>query len=82
MKILFAIISIFILISGCLGDNDDAGETRISEPRQKMRELVIEISEFSREIDPDFIIITQNGNELVMSDADADQMWKRLINIM
>ncbi|MGA1793423.1 MAG: endo alpha-1,4 polygalactosaminidase [Thermoplasmatota archaeon] len=64
------LVVVLLLVSGCLGDGEEDGHEDVSEPRQKMRDLVIEISEFSKSIDPEFIIVTQNGNELVMSDTD------------
>ncbi|MBN1389659.1 MAG: endo alpha-1,4 polygalactosaminidase [Candidatus Thermoplasmatota archaeon] len=69
---LFILMVICILTCGCLDDVEDNGHYNVSEPRQKMRDLVVEISTYSKGQCPDFIIITQNGNELVMSDTDPD----------
>lgn len=40
--------------------------------RQEMRSFVIGISEYSKAIDPDFIIISQNGIELVTISGEED----------
>lgn len=40
--------------------------------RQEMRDFVIQISTTAREQDPDFIVIPQNGIELITTDPDAD----------
>lgn len=58
---------LLIMMAGCIddGDKDD-----IPEPRQAMRELVINISTYAKGIDDGFMIITQNGNELLFSDSD------------
>ncbi|MGA1873646.1 MAG: hypothetical protein ACMUHY_08225, partial [Thermoplasmatota archaeon] len=65
-----ALVVVLLLVSGCLGGGEEDSQEEVKEPRQKMRNLVIEISEFSKDIDPDFIILTQNGNELLMSDTE------------
>jgi len=55
------------MMPGCIddGDKDD-----IPEPRGAMRELVINISTYAKGMHEGFILITQNGNELLFSDKD------------
>ncbi|MFZ2907489.1 MAG: endo alpha-1,4 polygalactosaminidase [Cyclobacteriaceae bacterium] len=40
--------------------------------RQEMREFVQEISTYSKSIDPDFLIIPQNGQEILTQDSEPD----------
>jgi cysteinyl-tRNA synthetase len=40
--------------------------------RQQMRDFVIDISTYSKQKNPDFIIIPQNGQELLTSDGEPD----------
>ncbi|WP_406661008.1 endo alpha-1,4 polygalactosaminidase [Methanolobus sp. ZRKC3] len=54
-----------------------AGEEEfIEDPdyRQEMRELVIDISTYSKQKNPDFIVIPQNGQELLIETVDAHQV--------
>lgn len=64
--LLFA--SIFI-ISSC--GNDDENTDNESGFKQDMREFVIGISEYSKAKNPDFLIIPQNGIELVSTNGDV-----------
>jgi cysteinyl-tRNA synthetase, unknown class len=61
ISILLCILS----ISACDNDIDPVY-------RQRMREFVIGISNYARTINPDFLIIPQNGIELVTEDGEAD----------
>ena len=58
-KILFLLILSFSVVSCKKNDYPDL------DFKQEMRDFVIEISDYSRLSDPDFIIIPQNGIELV-----------------
>jgi len=40
--------------------------------KQRMRELVIALSQHAHSLDPEFIVIPQNGNELLTQDGTAD----------
>ena len=70
MKKSFIIVIILILttlMTGCIG----RGPTR--DYRQDMRDFVQEISAYAKGIDPGFIIIPQNGHELVTeNDEEAE----------
>jgi len=55
------------LISGCFR------EKRSDNAAGKMQEFVIEISKYARGIDPDFIIIPQNGVELGFNNIDPSE---------
>jgi cysteinyl-tRNA synthetase len=64
---------IFIMITAC-GDDDDNVNTEdvVSEHKQKMRNFVQGISQYAKNIDNEFIIIPQNGPELVTIDGNED----------
>ncbi len=58
-------VLVLVLTAGCLDIPDDDDKDDVpSDPRQAMRDLVQNISSYSKGIDPDFFIITQNGNDL------------------
>lgn len=66
-KILYLFIAVFALIS-CSEEEDDSGNN--SEYKESMREFVIGISQYAKGIKPGFIIIPQNGIELVSITSD------------
>jgi cysteinyl-tRNA synthetase len=58
LKIIIATLAAFlILLAGCIKKEDY---------RQKMRDFVIGISSYAKEMKPDFLIIPQNGHELLL----------------
>jgi cysteinyl-tRNA synthetase len=68
-----------LLISGILGCASGPKEpTSWSEPedpvlyKQRMRDLVIDLGSYARTFNPEFIIIPQNGNELLTLDGEID----------
>ena len=63
-KTLILIITI-VLIVAC------SKEKRSDKAAGKMQEFIINISSYSRGLDPDFIIIPQNGIELAFSNCDT-----------
>lgn len=52
--------------------DDGKGSVTEIDYRQQMRNFVIGISTYSKQKDPDFIIIPQNGQELLTSNGDPD----------
>jgi len=58
---LLIVILILSSIQGCTERDDLTG----IDPREEMREFVMNISGYARNLDPYFIVITQNGNELL-----------------
>lgn len=66
-KILYLFIAVFALNS-CSEEEDDSGNN--SEYKESMREFVIGISQYAKGIKPGFIIIPQNGIELVSITGD------------
>lgn len=71
-KTLF-LATLILAFSSCnKDDNEDENNSDIeTEFKQKMREFVIEISQYSKVIKPAFLIIPQNGIELVSSNGDV-----------
>lgn len=68
MKKSLIFLTIFLLFSSCKNDDDDSNNE--TEYKQRMREFVIGISQYSKAINPNFIIIPQNGIELVTYNGD------------
>lgn len=62
MIIVFAVV----LAAGCTRPEDDV------DFRQEMRDFVVEISQTARQQHPGFIVIPQNGIELITNGQDAD----------
>jgi cysteinyl-tRNA synthetase len=63
------LVSLLLTFSSCSKDeNNSDNET---EFKQKMREFVIGISQYSKAIKPNFLIIPQNGIELVSDNGDV-----------
>lgn len=77
MKKLLAVLLVIsaILMSGCGGNGDD-GETGdepngvVSDYRQEMRTFVQGISAYAKEIQANFVIIPQNGHELLTENGE------------
>lgn len=70
-KITWVFILCVVLVS-CSDDDEDDGNTYDKDFKQEMRNFVIGISTYAKAIDSDFIIIPQNGQELVTSDGEED----------
>jgi cysteinyl-tRNA synthetase len=59
------LVVLIVITSGCIfGDGD-------VDHRQEMRDLVQRIARTARKVDPDFIIVAQNGHELATDDGRA-----------
>lgn len=70
---IFMIISLAMLnyISGC-SENESSNPSDNMHYKQEMRKFVIGISDYAKSINPDFIIVPQNGIELVTVDGEED----------
>lgn len=66
-----AIMLFFTLFitTGCRDDEEDEIDPQY---RQYMREFVIDMSQYAKNINDDFIIIPQNGQELVTTEGNED----------
>lgn len=72
MRFKTLILAILIAFFAC--NKDDNNSDNETEFKQKMREFVIGISQYSKAVNPNFNIIPQNGIELVTSNGDiSDQ---------
>jgi cysteinyl-tRNA synthetase len=69
--LLFTVV--LVSVGGCAsGPGEDTRPADPSDPvlyKQRMRELVISLSRYARGLNPDFILIPQNGNELLTVDG-------------
>ena len=72
-KLLFY-ISIFLLILSCGGSSSNAKVDNKSKVdyRQEMRNFVIGISEYAKNKNPNFIVIPQNGVEIITKNGEPD----------
>ncbi len=61
----------FILLSSCSKDETVSNGDSVTDAKQKMRDFVIGISQYSKGINPKFNIIPQNGIELVSSTGES-----------
>ncbi|MFT5779825.1 MAG: cysteinyl-tRNA synthetase [Crocinitomicaceae bacterium] len=64
MKNLIGILIVGLLISSC------SKEKRSEKAAEKMREFVIELSDYTKSQDPNFLVIPQNGIELCFNFED------------
>ncbi len=67
MKIFKYLLISLIFFSACSKDDDGSSETVY---KQRMRDFVISISQYAKADNPNFIIIPQNGLELVSDNGD------------
>ena len=67
---LFVLLILSALLSCSKDDSPDVPEG--IDLRQEMRGLVINIATYSRSFDHDFMVIPQNGIELVSANGEAD----------
>lgn len=70
MKKLFLFLVLAVMFFSCSDDAEE--ETYDKDFRQEMRNFVIGISEYAKTINADFIIIPQNGQELVTINGEED----------
>lgn len=66
------ILIILILSVSCSGGDEESDSSGNVDYRQEMRNLVIDISEYAKDLHSGFIIIPQNGIELVTEDGESD----------
>ncbi len=70
-RIAWVFILCFTLFS-CSDDEEDNGNSYDNDFKQEMRNFVIGISTYAKSIDSDFMIIPQNGQELVTTNGEED----------
>ncbi len=64
------IISSLLILSGCTDNSQENNKGEERDFKNEMRNFVINISEYSEEIRSNFIIIPQNGHELITENAE------------
>jgi len=64
------LLIIMIILNACTEDNITAPQN--IDYRQEMRDLVIDLANYSKNLDNDFLIIPQNGQELVTDSGEGD----------
>ncbi|MDO5045400.1 endo alpha-1,4 polygalactosaminidase [Campylobacter sp.] len=71
-KILSALVAIFLLCFCAVANENQAGEVKSAiDYREEMRRFVIAISQYGKKFDKNFIVIPQNGLELITKDGSA-----------
>lgn len=70
-ELTFAVMVAVVMTAGCVTDSGDSGTPPVVY-RTRMRELVESISSWSKGITPSFIIVPQNGNELMTENGEPD----------
>ncbi len=54
-----------------------------AERREQMRELVVAIAEEARSVRPDFVVVTQNGLDLMVRDGDPEgPLWSDYTSVL
>jgi len=61
-----------LLYLGCSADDDDESDYGDVDFRQEMRDFVIGMSSYSKATNADFLIIPQNGQELITSNGELE----------
>lgn len=70
---LITFLTISILLSGCPGEDEvTENNPKNTKYRQEMRDFVINISTYAKNINTNFLVIPQNGQELVTLDGNED----------
>ncbi len=71
MRKIIYLLTFLLLISSCSDDEDDSSDYDL-DFKQEMRDFVIALSQYAKAENSNFVIIPQNGHELVSSDGDTD----------
>ena len=66
------LLPVALLLLSCSDDKEQKCEVPDLDFRQEMRALVQEISAYAKNIDEDFLIIPQNGQEILTLNSDPD----------
>ena len=63
---------LFLFLIACSDKETKKCDVPDLDFRQEMREFVLEISVYAKNIDPDFLIVPQNGQEILTANSDPD----------
>ncbi|MCL2130438.1 MAG: hypothetical protein FWH35_08805, partial [Treponema sp.] len=69
--IFICLMLLMFIFTGCAGD-DDEEDLEVDENAIKMQQFIEDISLYAKKINPNFIIIPQNGSELAFEETDMD----------
>lgn len=73
-KIIFLIIGLTVILGvTCNSSNVKTAPVKQKDAAKKMQEFIMDISKYTRKINPNFIIIPQNGAELAFKDGNTDK---------
>lgn len=73
MFLKFVRLNLYLLLLFCFSCDDDLpSEPENINYRQEMRDFVIKLSNYSKSFNPNFLIIPQNGQELITNSGEAD----------
>ena len=62
---------------------DDEGDEENQLRREQMRELVVALAEEARSVRPDFVVVTQNGLDLMVRDGDPEgPFWSDYTSVL
>ncbi len=80
-KMIKFLLFILIIISfACIGngsDNNDNGNSEETNYKQYMRDFVINISSYGKSYNSDFVIIPQNGQNLLTVDGNKTNAYSQ-----
>jgi len=68
-RLFIGMVFLLVILSSCKTNINDRQDINY---REEMRQFVQGISEYSKEIDPDFLIIPQNGHQLMTDNGESD----------
>lgn len=71
MRKIIYLLTFLLFISSCSDDEDDSSDYDL-DFKQEMRDFVITLSQYAKAENSNFVIIPQNGHELVSSNGDTD----------
>jgi cysteinyl-tRNA synthetase len=71
MRKIIYLLTFLLFISSCSDDEDDSPDNGL-DYKQEMRDFVSGISQYAKAENSNFVIIPQNGHELVSSNGDTD----------
>ncbi|HMV08272.1 MAG TPA: endo alpha-1,4 polygalactosaminidase [Cyclobacteriaceae bacterium] len=63
---------LFLFLIACSDKETKKCDVPDLDLRQEMRDFVQEISAYAKDIDPDFLIVPQNGQEILTTNSDPD----------
>lgn len=69
IKLFVAVLPLLLVLTGCSSDSSSPADT--VDYRQEMRDFIMGISAYAKNINNNFIVIPQNGQELITDTGEA-----------